>query len=129
MADLADDLNLPAKRGALVQDVQPGSPAAKAGLKAGRTRTEEGITLGGDLIVKVDGKDVSSPEDVAAAIEDDEPGESVTVEFLRGGGRDSVDIELGTRPAQAGGGEAPGGGPGEPRPPEDDGGGGVLPLP
>ena len=122
VADLAGDLNLPAKRGALVQDVQPGSPAAKAGLKAGRTRTEEGITLGGDLIVKVDGKDVSSPEDVAAAIEDDQPGESVTVEFLRGGGRDSVDIELGTRPAQAGGGAERGG----LGPPEDDD---VFPLP
>ena len=41
VADLADDLNLPSKRGALVQDVDPGSPAAKAGLKAGRTRAEE----------------------------------------------------------------------------------------
>jgi len=122
VADLANDLNLPAKRGALVQDVQPGSPAEKAGLKAGRTRTEEGITLGGDLIVKVDGRDVSSPEDVAAAIEDDKPGETVTVEFLRGGKRDSVDIELGTRPAQAGGGAEPGGRPAPP-------GGDVLPMP
>jgi S1-C subfamily serine protease len=122
VADLAADLNLPAKRGALVQDVQAGSPAEKAGLRAGRTRTEEGITLGGDLIVKVDGRDVASPEDVAAAIEDDEPGESVTVEFLRGGERDSVELELGTRPAQAGGGAQRGG----LAPPEDDD---VLPLP
>ena len=123
VADLAADLNLPAERGALVQDVQPGSPAEKAGLKAGRTRTEEGITLGGDLIVKVDGRDVASPEDVAAAIEDNKPGDSVSVEFLRGRGRDSVDIELGTRPAPAGGaGEQRGG----LAPPEDDD---VLPLP
>ena len=73
---------------------------------------------------------MASPEDVAAAIEDNEPGDSVTVEFLRGRTRESVDIELGTRPAQAGGGSQPGGGPTPPggglSPPEDDG---VLPLP
>ena len=103
VADLARDLNLPARRGALVQDVQPGSPAERAGLRAGRTRTDEGVTLGGDLIVKVDGRDVGSPEDVAAAIEDNKPGDSIAVEFLRGRARDSVNVELGTRPARAGG--------------------------
>jgi S1-C subfamily serine protease len=103
VADLAKDLNLPADRGALVQEVQPNSPADKAGLKAGRTRTEEGITLGGDLIVKVDGRDVGSPDDVAAAIEDNEPGDNITVDYLRAGKRETVDIELGTRPANAGG--------------------------
>jgi len=122
VADLARDLNLPAERGALVQDVQPGSPAARAGLRPGRTRTEEGITLGGDLIVRVDGRNVASPEDVAAAIEDNKPGDSIEIEFLRGRGRESVDLELAPRPASAGG--------ADPReglgPPEDDD---VLPLP
>jgi S1-C subfamily serine protease len=121
VADLARDLNLPAERGALVQDVQPGSPAEKAGLRAGRTRTEEGVTLGGDLIVAVDGREVSSPEDVAAAIEDNQPGDSIEIEFLRGGRRDSVDVELGNRPAQAGGAQGEG-----LAPPEGDD---VLPLP
>jgi S1-C subfamily serine protease len=116
VADLAKDLNLPSDRGALVQDVQPGSPADKAGLKAGRTRTDEGITLGGDLIVKVDGREVGSPEDVATAIEDNQPGDNVTIEYLRGGKPETVDVELGTRPAKAGGSE-PGRGLG---PPEGD---------
>jgi len=115
VADLARDLNLPADRGALVQDVQPGSPAEKAGLRAGRTRTDEGVTLGGDLIVRVDGKDVRSPEDVAAAIEDNEPGDTVAIEYLRGRKRETVDLELAVRPARAGsdsggGVEPPGGG-------------------
>ncbi len=122
VADLARDLNLPAKRGALVQDVQPRSPAARAGLRAGRTRTQEGITLGGDLIVGIDGRDVASPEDVAAAIEDNKPGDSIEIEFLRGRTRESVTLELAPRPASAGG--------ADPReglgPPEDDD---VLPLP
>jgi S1-C subfamily serine protease len=122
VADLARDLDLPANRGALVQDVQPGSPAARAGLRAGRTRTEEGIILGGDLIVRVDGRDVGSPEDVAEAIEDNKPGDSIEIEFLRGRGRESVDLELAQRPAKAGAID-PRGGLG---PPEDDD---VLPLP
>ena len=126
VADLARDLNLPADRGALVQDVQPGSPAEKAGLRAGRTRTDEGVTLGGDLIVRVDGKDVRSPEDVAAAIEDNEPGDTVAIEYLRGRKRETVDLELAVRPARAGSGsgggvEPPGGGGG--------GGGDTLPFP
>jgi len=122
VADLARDLDLPAERGALVQDVQPNSPASRAGLRAGRTRTEEGITLGGDLIVRVDGRDVGSPEDVAEAIEDNKPGDSIEIEFLRGRGRDSVDLELAPRPANAGGADPREG----LRPPEDDD---VLPLP
>jgi S1-C subfamily serine protease len=118
VADLARDLNLPADRGALVQDVQPGSPAEKAGLRAGRTRTDEGVTLGGDLIVRVDRKDVRSPEDVAAAIEDNEPGDTVAIEYLRGRKRETVDLELAVRPARAGsdsgqGVEPPGGGGGD----------------
>ena len=122
VADLARDLDLPADRGALVQDVQPGSPAARAGLRAGRTRTEEGITLGGDLIVRVDGRDVASPEDVAEAIEDNKPGDSIEIEFLRGRGRESVDLELAPRPAKAGAVDPREG----LRPPEDDD---VFPLP
>jgi S1-C subfamily serine protease len=132
VTDLARDVNLPADHGALVQDVQPRSPAEKAGLRAGRTRTDEGITLGGDLIVKVDGRDVRGPEDVAAAIEDDKPGDTIRIEFLRGRTRDSVDLTLGVRPAKAGsdasqGLEPPGGGGGG----EGGGGGGgdILPFP
>ncbi len=122
VADLARDLNLPADRGALVQDVQPGSPAARARLRAGRTRTEEGILLGGDLIVRVDGRDVGSPEDVAEAIEDNKPGDSIEIEFLRGRGRESADLELAPRPANAGAADPREG----LRPPEGDD---VLPLP
>jgi S1-C subfamily serine protease len=108
VADLPDDLNLPAKEGALVQRVQRGSPAEKAGLRAGptrrdarRTRTYEGITLGGDLIIGVDGKDVSDPEALADAIEEKKPGEKIRVVFMRGREREHADLELGKRPERA----------------------------
>ncbi|MGE5755145.1 MAG: Do family serine endopeptidase [Planctomycetaceae bacterium] len=48
-AALAKEFKLPDPRGSLVVDVQPGSPASKAGLQVG------------DVIVKLDGKDVPDP--------------------------------------------------------------------
>src|SRR5436305_5302805 len=66
----ANDLNLPTSHGALVQDVQKGSPAAKAGIRAGHTQTnaEGGLVAGGDPITKVAGKTINTPDDIAAAI-------------------------------------------------------------
>ncbi len=97
----AQDLNLPVDRGALVQDVSPGSPADKAGLEAGRTETTQGITAGGDLIVKVAGKNVTEPDDVAAAIEDKSPGDRVPIEFYRGETKRTATLTLAKRPANA----------------------------
>jgi S1-C subfamily serine protease len=100
-ATIAQELDLPADAGALVQAVHPGSPAAKAGLRAGRTRTSAGVLAGGDLIVSVDGRPVRKPEDVATAIEDDKPGERVAVEFFRGDARRSLTVTLADRPTKA----------------------------
>ena len=61
---LADDLNLAADHGALVEDVTPDSPADEAGLRGGRTETGDGLATGGDLIVAIDGKDMRDEDDV-----------------------------------------------------------------
>jgi S1-C subfamily serine protease len=97
--DIAAAVNLKVTRGALVQEVTPGGPAARAGLKAGRIHTDEGIILGGDVIVEVDGEKVSKPDDVAAAISDNKPGESVEVKFYRDNKLQTKQVRLGTRPA------------------------------
>jgi S1-C subfamily serine protease len=97
----ASDLNLPSDHGALVQAVEPGSPASKAGLRAGRTRTTDGLIAGGDLIVGVDGKPVRRPEDIAAAIGDDKPGKRIAIEFYRGRAKRTVTVTLADRPAKA----------------------------
>src|SRR5215211_534171 len=99
-AQLARDLNLPIKHGALIQTVVPGGPAKDAGLKGGRTETTQGITAGGDLIVKVDGKDVANSSDAAAAIADKKPGDTVTVEYYRGNDKKTAKVKLGKRPNQ-----------------------------
>jgi S1-C subfamily serine protease len=111
---LAQDLNLPVDQGALVQEVAPGGPADKAGLRGGRTAIAEGLKVGGDVIVKVDGKDVEQSADVADAILDREPGDTVAIEYFRGDERKTVEVELGKRPQSLdasgqpqGGGEPP----------------------
>ena len=95
---VAQDLNLPVDQGALVQEVVPDGPADNAGLRGGRTAIAQGLKVGGDLIVKVDGKDIEQSGDVADAILGRNPGDTVTIEYFRGDERKSVDVELGKRP-------------------------------
>jgi S1-C subfamily serine protease len=97
--DLAAAINLNVDRGALIQEVTPGGPASRAGLRAGKIHTDEGIILGGDIIVEVDGEKVSKPDDVAAAINDNKPGESVEVKYYRDNKLKTKQVKLGTRPA------------------------------
>jgi S1-C subfamily serine protease len=116
-ADLAKQLKLPTDKGALVQEVVPGGPSAKAGIRGGQSVSPNEIAAGGDLIVELDGRKINSPDDVATAIADNKPGDRVTVKFLRGGKEKSAVVTLGKRPAQV-----PGQDPGS-------GGGGILPQP
>jgi S1-C subfamily serine protease len=98
------DLNLPKDHGALVQIVTPGGPADKAGIKAGDIPAQldgNGIQLGGDLIIKVDDKEIRSDDDLTNAVADDKPGQTVKVTLVRAGKTRTVDVTLGERPAQA----------------------------
>jgi S1-C subfamily serine protease len=97
--DLAAAVNVKVDRGALVQEVTPGGPASRAGLRAGKIHTDEGIILGGDIIVEVDGERIAKPDDVAAAISDNKPGETVEVKYYRDNELKTKQIKLGTRPA------------------------------
>lgn len=97
--DIADAVNLPVDQGVLVQEAVPGGPAARAGLKAGRIHTDEGIVLGGDILVEIDGDKIRKPEDVSAAIADNKPGDRVEIKYYRGDKLQSKQVKLGTRPA------------------------------
>lgn len=100
-------LNLPVKSGALVQSVQKGTAAAKAGIRGGSvtSNTESGqVAVGGDIIVGIDGKAVSSSEELANDIAAKKPGDTVSVELERATGsggytKKTVSVTLGTRPA------------------------------
>jgi S1-C subfamily serine protease len=101
-------LNLPVKSGALVQSVQKGTPAEKAGIHGGVTGSTEGgqVAVGGDIIVSIDGKQVKSSEDVAEDVHNKKPGDKVTIGLERPNGKGgyakkTVTVTLGTRPDKA----------------------------
>lgn len=73
--------------GALVLAVEPGSPAASAGIEVG------------DVVVSFDGTPITSPEDVTAAIHPHAPGDHVQLGLYRGPTRLTVDVTLGANPA------------------------------
>jgi S1-C subfamily serine protease len=99
-SSLAKDLNLRVKHGALIQSVVPDGPGDKAGLRGGRTPVGDQAVAGGDVIVKVDGKTIDKSDDVASAIADNKPGDTVTVEYYRGNAKKTAKVKLGTRPNQ-----------------------------
>ena len=56
-------LNLPVKSGAMVETVEAGTPAAKAGMRGGNLEAQMGggkVAVGGDIIVGVDGKAIGN---------------------------------------------------------------------
>ena len=87
--DFAASLGLPKKRGELVQTVQDDSPASRAGLKPG------------DIVTKVNGKDVTSEQTVSFLVANLEPGAQVPVELLRDGKQVALKVTLGKRPSEA----------------------------
>jgi S1-C subfamily serine protease len=68
--------------GALVLNVEPGSPADVAGIE------EE------DVVIAVEGEPVGSSEELVVAIDAFDPGDTVTVEIVRGGGSREVEATL-----------------------------------
>jgi S1-C subfamily serine protease len=83
-------LNLPVKSGALVETVEAGTPAAKAGIRGGNLEVQTAggkVAVGGDIIVKVDGKAIASAEDLSTLIASKKPGEAISVEVMRATGK------------------------------------------
>ncbi len=84
--------------GAQVAEVRPGGPASGAGLRGPAFLGGSG----GDVIVAVEGKRISAPEDVSSAIAGKAPGDQIEVEVRRGGDLKKVGVTLGKRPKSAG---------------------------
>lgn len=101
--DSLSALKLPVEAGALIQKVNPGGPAAKAGLKGGTTSVTvsgQPLMVGGDVIVSANGRDIKSAEDLQVAIGGEKPGSVVTFRIKRGSQTITKEIKLGKRPAQ-----------------------------
>jgi serine protease Do len=86
-ADIAESLGLAETKGALIDDVQRGGPAAKAGLR------------GGDLVLSVDGAQVKDSRDLARKIADLPPGKSLTLQIKRAGKDQAVTVTAAAYPS------------------------------
>jgi S1-C subfamily serine protease len=99
-AQLAKLYNLPTA-GLLIQYVDPGGGAEKAGLRGGSTNVVvqgESYRLGGDVIVGVDGASVSAFEQLRDAIARKRPGDTIKLDVVRNGSKTSVTVKLGQAP-------------------------------
>ncbi len=99
--EIADTLNLDVDEGALVQAVTPDGPADDAGLEGGDATVSEGgqkIRAGGDVITAIDGDPVSGMDDLIGVINGKQPGDTVTLDVIRDGDEQQVEVELGNRP-------------------------------
>ena len=92
------------RRGVLVQSVLNGSPAQQAGLRGGQVESQvDGtpVTLGGDVLTSLNGRTLTSMEQLTAKIATLRPGDSVRLGVLRDGDAMQLSVELGTQPASA----------------------------
>ena len=85
---LAQSFGLSNTNGALVSQVTDDSPAQKAGIKPG------------DVIVKFDGKDVIDTTRLRNLVAANKPGTKATLDFIRDGKPQTVDVTLTTLPTQ-----------------------------
>jgi serine protease Do len=86
-APMAEALHLPgngqgALNGALIAQVEPNSPAQRAGLKAG------------DVIEKVNSDVIHTPRDLAVTIAGISPGEQATLDIVRNGDEQAVPVQI-----------------------------------
>jgi S1-C subfamily serine protease len=117
---ISEALNLGVEGGVMVQEVTEGGPAAEAGIRAGREPvTVEGaqILAGGDIITAIEGQENPSMEDVAALVNDSDPGDKLELTVQRDGQSEKVEVTLGERPkdSESQSGSTPEASPGEPR--------------
>ena len=87
-SEVADALGLKQAAGALVTEPQSGSPAAKAGVKAG------------DVIVSIDGTSIKDSRELAQRIGIMSPGSSIRLSVIRDGSQQTINVTLAQMPNQ-----------------------------
>jgi len=95
---LADQMGLAADYGLLILQVVPGGAADNAGLRGGSQRAFLGntpITVGGDLIVALDGQQVEDQQELAQIMNNHRAGDTVRITIYRGKKKLQVSVVLG----------------------------------
>jgi S1-C subfamily serine protease len=96
--DLASQMGLGADSGVLIERVVPGGAADHAGLHGGTEQAYLGntpIMIGGDLIVAIDGHEVTGPQDISAIMDKHQAGDTISITVLRARRRMTVNLTLG----------------------------------
>jgi S1-C subfamily serine protease len=96
--ELADQMGLASDYGLLIVEVVPGGAADKAGLRGGNERAFLGnipITVGGDVIVAIDGKKVEDQQELAQTMNNHRAGDTVRITVFRGKKKVDVSVTLG----------------------------------
>ena len=103
----ASQLGLSVNKGVYIVSVIANSPAEKAGIKAGGSNTDGTLVAGGDVITAVDGKAVTSVDDLSAYISTKLVGDKVSLTILRNGQSITVQVTLDAWPANVSSGATP----------------------
>ncbi len=103
--DLSKQIGLNQTKGFLITSITKGSPADKSGLRAGSTTTTyngRDVEVGGDIILKIDNREVSKIDDILAYLESQKHvGDKVHFTILRDNAIKELDLTLGDRPSPA----------------------------
>jgi 2-alkenal reductase len=91
--DIAADEDLPVQAGALVGPRQPGEPAVQPGTPAAEAGIQDG-----DIITAIDGNELSGDRSLRQLLLQHKPGDTVKMDVLRDGETITLDVTLGERP-------------------------------
>jgi S1-C subfamily serine protease len=96
--ELAQALGLKVDQGILIERVEPGGPAAQAGIRGGDRPGRQGLQqlrVGGDVLIAIDGKAVTSQMDLNLMLNRSWPGNTVTLTIVRDGQKMNIPVKLG----------------------------------
>jgi S1-C subfamily serine protease len=102
--DLSRQIGLNQTKGLLLTNITEGSPAEKYGLKRGPILTTingTDVYVGGDIILKIDNREVSKMEDIIAYLSQKHVGDKVNLTIFRDNGIRELDLILGQMPSQS----------------------------
>jgi S1-C subfamily serine protease len=100
---LARKLGLDTNFGGLLSEVVSDGPAEEAGLEGGNDKLQfqaAQYRTGGDVILRVDGREIVGPNDLGEIIAAHQPGDVVTLAVLRDGEVEQIELTLDKRPDQ-----------------------------
>jgi S1-C subfamily serine protease len=101
---LAANVRLPVNHGVLIEHVQSGSPAARAGLRGGTSQVVvdgESYLIGGDVVTQADGIPMETAEQLRSVVTSKKPGDELTLQIHRQNETKEVTVTLGIQPASS----------------------------